>query len=100
MFGPSTFFSRAARLRAMGAGLILLGPACADESGGPSAPADLPEEVAAAPLETTIADAVLDNRSSRPGIVFGTFNMRNEYLSSVHNGWMNGGPLDPSNILS
>jgi hypothetical protein len=100
MFGPSTFFSRAARLRAMGAGLILLGTACADESGGPSAPADLPEEVAAAPLETTIADAVLDNRSSRPGIVFGTFNMRNEYLSSVHNGWMNGGPLDPSNILS
>jgi hypothetical protein len=32
--------------------------------------------------------------------VFGTFNMRNEYLSSVHTGWMNGGPLEPSNILT
>ena len=35
-----------------------------------------------------------------PGIVFGSFNMPNSYLNNVHTGWMQGGPLSPSNILS
>lgn len=84
---------------------VLSAAACDDERTLPSAPAEseipvepeIPAEPAASP---ELADAVLDNRSSRPGIVFGTFNMRNNYLNSVHTGWMNGGPLEPSNIVS
>ncbi len=101
MYRPRTSFRRVVRLRAVAAGLIAFCAACADDSAGPSSAADLPDEVGAVPVESTgLADAVLDTRSGRPGIVFGTFNMRNNYLSSVHTGWMNGGPLDPSNILS
>jgi hypothetical protein len=63
----------------------------------PTAPADTP----ATPIDPPEPlDGVLDQRSDSPGIVFGTFNMRNNYLSNVHTGWMNGGPLEPSNILS
>jgi hypothetical protein len=40
----------------------------------------------------------MDNRSNAPGIVFGVINMPNNYLSTVLTGWLNGGPLDPSNI--
>jgi hypothetical protein len=66
---------------------------CDEDRSLPSAPDPLESEAPVPP-------AVLDTRSSRPGIVFGTFNMRNNYLNTVHTGWMNGGPLDPSNILS
>ena len=93
-----------ARLRALAAGLLVFCGACADDSAGPSPTAGLPAEPTASPPEGDdlggATAAVLDTRSSRPGIAFGTFNMRNEYLSSVHTGWMNGGPLEPSNILS
>jgi hypothetical protein len=63
----------------------------------PTAPADTPATPTDPPEPL---DGVLDQRSDSPGIVFGTFNMRNNYLSNVHTGWMNGGPLEPSNILS
>ncbi len=90
-----------ARLGAVLAGLLILCVACTDDSAGPSSTADLPTDPVASPVESTdLAAAVMDTRSSRPGIVFGTFNMRNEYLDNVHTGWMNGGPLEPSNILS
>ena len=46
------------------------------------------------------AAVTLDNRSSHPGIVFASFGMTSSGLNSVHTGWMSGGSLDPSNILS
>ena len=75
------------------AALAVLATACGEEDALPSAPA-------AEPAPPPLASAVLENRTDRPGIVFGTFNMRNNYLNSVHTGWMNGGPLEPSSILS
>jgi hypothetical protein len=79
------------------------------ESGAPAPPTDLPTPDVPTPdiptpdipaTDIPATDLALDTRSDRPGIVFGTFNMRNDYLNNVHTGWMNGGPLDPSNILS
>lgn len=35
-----------------------------------------------------------------PGIAFGSFDMENQYLSSVHTGTVRGGGLSPTNILS
>jgi hypothetical protein len=98
----STLPSIAARRRAVAAGLLVLCVACADDSAGPSSTtAKLPADPVASPVESTdLAAVVMDTRSSRPGIVFGTFNMRNQYLNNVHTGWMNDGPLEPSNILS
>ena len=91
----------AARCRAVTAGLLVLCVACADDSAGPSSTADLPADPPSSPVESTdVATAILDTRSSRPGIVFASFSMSNAYLDNVHTGWMSGGALDPSNILS
>ena len=79
------------------AALAVLSTACGEEDAIPSAP-EGPAEATA--LGATPDDLAMETRSDRPGIVFGTFNMRNNYLNSVHTGWMNGGPLEPSNILS
>ncbi len=98
-----TLPTRTFRFRAVAACLLVLCAACTDENTDPSAPAS------AEPTTPLLADsidagglaaAVLDARSGGPGIVFGTFDMPNDYLGSVHTGWMAGGPLDPSNILS
>jgi hypothetical protein len=90
-----------ARPCAVAAGLLVLCAACGDESAGPSSTADLPADPVSAPVESTdLPAAVLDTRSSLPGIVFGSISMPNSYLDQVHTGWMTGGPLDPSNILS
>jgi hypothetical protein len=62
---------------------VALGTGCAEDAVGPS-----PEL------------AVLDSRSSAPGIVFGTFDLETSDLDRVHTGWMQGGALDPSTILS
>ena len=114
----SSMFPRTRHLGPWIAVLAVLSAACDEERALPSGPepieseAPAPETPPAAPpadpadapvpppdtLEP--AGAVLETRSDRPGIVFGTFNMRNDYLNSVHTGWMNGGPLEPSNILS
>ena len=94
----STSPIRIPRLHAATAGLLVLCAACADDSADPSSPSD-PTVTAAAPIDLDVA-AVLDTRSSRPGIVFGSSNMLNNYLNSVHTGWLAGGALDPSNILS
>ena len=96
MSRSSTSSHGAAGLRSLAALAILCG-ACADDSTGPSSPAD----ATLAPAESIDpAAAVLDTRSSRPGIVFASFSMSNAYLDNVHTGWMSGGALDPSNILS
>lgn len=79
-------------LGALAAGLLLLTAACADDPAAPTAAA--PEELATPEL------AVMDTRSDAPGIVFGSWNMKNTDLNSVHTGWLNGGPLDPSNIMT
>jgi hypothetical protein len=92
--------SRTARVRAVTAGLLVLCLACADDTAGPSSGVDLPADPAASPVESPDLAGVLDTRSSRPGVVFGSVSMENAYLDKVHTGWMTGGPLDPSNILS
>jgi hypothetical protein len=89
----SSMFPRTRHLGPWIAVLAVLSVACDEERALPSAPEPTGSE-------TPAAGAVLDTRSDRPGIVFGTFNMRNDYLNSVHTGWMNGGPLEPSNILT
>jgi hypothetical protein len=76
------------------AGLLVLCLACAEDTAGPTDPTASPAESPA------IAPAVLDTRSSRPGLVFGSVSMPNEYLDNVHTGWMTGGPLSPNTILS
>lgn len=92
---------RVLRARALAAGLLILVAACRDDA---TAPTTVPEAAAdpeMAPVEVLdLAELAMDNRSSRPGIVFGSTNMSNSYLSSVHTGWLNGGPLDPGNIMS
>jgi hypothetical protein len=117
---PSKSPTRASRLGAVAAGLLVFFAACNDESSGPTPVAETP----AAPIATidtdtvatdvlgadtlatgvlgsdTVTTGVLDAQANQAGIVFGTFNMPNSYLDNVHTGWMNGGPLDPSNILS
>jgi hypothetical protein len=87
------------------AALLIFCLACDQDSAAPSSPADLPATRPADPVglpveSTDLAAAVLDTRSSRPGIVFASFSMPNAYLDKVHTGWMSGGALDPSNILS
>lgn len=62
---------------------VALGSGCAEDTVGPS-----PEL------------AVLDPRSSAPGIVFGSFDLETSDLDRVHTGWMQGGALEPSTILS
>ena len=104
MYRIRTSLGRVARLRAA-AGLLVLCTACADDGAGPSSPADSPGDPSAglpsAPGESIDPAALtLDNRSSRPGIVFASFSMSNAYLDKVHTGWMSGGSLDPSNIIS
>lgn len=78
-------------LSALAGGLLLLTAACAEDS---TAPLTAPDGLGTPEL------AVLDKRSDAPGIVFGSWNMRNSNLNSVHTGWMNGGPLDPKNIVT
>jgi hypothetical protein len=109
-----SLFPRTRRLGPWIAVLAVLSAACDEERALPSAPestgpeAPAPAAPPAAPADTPVpppdtpetAGAILDTRSDRPGIVFGTFNMRNDYLNSVHTGWMNGGPLEPTNILT
>ncbi len=89
MLTPST------SLRAI-AGLVLLLPAlaCSDDRTGPSPAASDPIDLGGS------ADAIMETRSSLPGIVHGSFNMPNSYLNAVHTGWMQGGPLSPENIIS
>jgi hypothetical protein len=105
-----------ALIRTVAASLLVVFAACSNDTAGPSTtpespadapPADAPADAppadappAGAPQAGTPQAGALDNRSSRPGVVFGTFSMRNDYLNTVHTGWVNGGPLDPSNILS
>jgi hypothetical protein len=86
------------RLRAVTAGLLVLCAACGDDSAGPSSTSD-PTGTTAEPIDLDVA-AILDTRSSRPGVVFGSVGLTNDYLNNVHTGWLAGGALDPSNILS
>jgi hypothetical protein len=89
---------------AFGALVVLALTACADDRVGPtpvSTPAAEPADGAGdSLLQAPQTALLLDNRSSLPGIVHGTWTMESSYLNSVHTGWVQGGPLDPSNILS
>ncbi len=96
----SSSYPRPRRVLPWIAALAVFVAACDEDSSLPSAPDPLESEAPASPTDNPTSDITLDTRSDRPGIVFGTFNMRNNYLNTVHTGWMNGGPLEPSNILS
>jgi hypothetical protein len=102
MTAHSTPPYRDASLRALAGGLLLVALAgCAEDRLGPTSTSALAPDstlTAADPVEP--ANAVLDTRSKAPGIVFGSWSMENSYLSSVHTGWVQGGALDPKNILS
>jgi hypothetical protein len=97
MSRPSMSTNPAAALAAF----LILCAGCQDDSRLPSAPAAEHEnEAPAAPLHET-ASAVLDGRSKEPGIVFGSSGgVLNAYLDNVHTGWLNGGSLSPTNIIS
>lgn len=85
-------------LRAGALALFFLTAACRDDARLPSQPED--GDALSQPLELD-ADAVLDNRSDEPGLVFGSSGgVLNAYLNTVHTGWLNGGSLSPNNILS
>jgi hypothetical protein len=78
--------------------LLLLVAACLDETRLPSQPED--GEVLTEQVDPGTA-TLLDNRSDEPGIVFGSSGgVLNQYLNSVHTGWLNGGSISPSNVLS
>jgi hypothetical protein len=78
--------------------LLLSATACRDDSPLPSQPGE--GEALLQPVETGSA-AVLDTRSDEPGIVFGsTGGALNDKLNEVHTGWLNGGQISPSNVLS
>lgn len=105
---------RSAALRAVAGGLLLaLAAACGGAEGaGPSAETTLPTDSLAAVPDTTVpvptdstaaptdssvtppvdssgistAEAVLDNRSRLPGIVFASNQMESTYFNSVHTG--------------
>jgi hypothetical protein len=62
----------------------------------------VPDSTLPPPADTTLPDETIitTDASAYAGITFGTYNMRDSYLSSVHTGTMLGGPLSPSNIVS
>jgi hypothetical protein len=78
--------------------LLLLAAACTDGSQLPSQPENVggfTEQV------EPRSSALLDNRSDEPGIVFGSSGgVLNQYLNQVYTGWLNGGSISPSNVLS
>jgi hypothetical protein len=87
-------------------GLLVFSFACVDDTADPAGPSSSAELPADAPMDLMepadldVAPTLIDQRSSLPGIVFGTSGMRNEDLNKVHTGWKNGGPLTPKNIIS
>ena len=51
-------------------------------------------------FETGSAAITVERRSSRPGLVFGSWGMSNVHLNQVHTGWMATGAISPKNIIS
>jgi hypothetical protein len=110
------------RLRAIAGGLLLLlGAACGSngDGTGPTSEASLPGDSTLTSDSTTIpsdsaltplvptdssgmsgAVAALDTRSARPGIVFATDAMQNQYFNAVYTGSKRGGGVTPDNVLS
>ncbi len=69
----------------------------------PSDTVTTPDSTSPPPVDSTDSGETIEpaiEGSSLPGITFGTYNMRDAYLNSVHNGTMLGGPLSPTNIVS
>jgi hypothetical protein len=102
MTGHSTVPYRGASLRALAGGLLLVTlTGCADDRVGPTSTSALAPDstlTAADPVEP--ANAIMDTRSKAPGVAFGSWNLDNSYLNSVHTGSVQTGTLDPNNILS
>ena len=90
MTARTTTSPRPARRQALAGCLLFVLLGCAEDRVGPNPGLDPDPDVS----------LLLDTRSSLPGVVFGTWTMPSTYLNSVHTGWVQGGPLDPSNILS
>src|SRR6185437_1212650 len=116
-------------LRAIAGGLlVLLAAACSGDGTAPTSQAAPSDTTATAPTDTTVAPhsdttaaPPVDSSATQtgdststtatgtptqeagsllPGIAFGSFDMENQYLSSVHTGTVRGGGLSPTNILS
>ena len=116
-------------LRAIAGGLlVLLAAACSGDGTAPTSQAAPSDTTATAPTDTTVvphsdttAAPPVDSSATQPGdsssttatgtptqeagsllpgIAFGSFDMENQYLSSVHTGTVRGGGLSPTNILS
>jgi hypothetical protein len=73
-----------------------------DEIGGEAAEETLTAADTTTDLEIfeTGAAVTVERRSSRPGLVFGSWGLSNEHLDQVHTGWMAGGAISPKNIIS
>ncbi len=107
MTDHSTAWHRRPSLRALGGALLLMTLAgCAEDRVGPTPTSALSPESSDTPTTAVPVEQgdpallTLDRRSSVPGIVFGTWNLPNSSLNRVHTGWVRGGALSPSNILS
>lgn len=95
-------YPKCAARAAAAAALLILSLACRDDAALPFESSEEPgdPELAAAPVGSS-GSLTLDTRSKQAGIVFGsTGGVLNVYLDRVHTGWLNGGSLSPSNILS
>jgi hypothetical protein len=71
----------------------------ADSAGADSSGAT-PADSVSAPDSIAQAQAILDNRPSVPGIVFGTYQLEVSQLTTVHTGTLRGGGITESNVLS
>jgi hypothetical protein len=74
------------------------GDSAAPLPGDSTAPA--PSDSTTPPADSSDTTGVIDASAVAPGIAFGSFNMQNSYLSSVHTGAVRGGDVDPTNIVA
>jgi hypothetical protein len=73
----------------------------ADSTAGPADSTAGPADSTAGPTDSTTTSIPPDSTASlitQPGIVFGSYNMRNQYLNSIFNGSMQG--LEPDWLIS
>jgi hypothetical protein len=74
--------------------------AAGDSSAGDSLPAPPPGDSLSALDSSAVGLAILDNRPSVPGVVFGTYQLEVGQMTQVHTGTLRGGGITESNVLS
>jgi hypothetical protein len=78
----------------------LLASISCSEGGTEPSSIPLPEDEPPASGVAGTADTTVGAELVGSGIVFGSMNMPNSSLNTIHTGWMQGGPLSPENIIS